>query len=78
MLGGGTELARSNWRLGPGDRAMQRALIKGYTGIADNPALQAWAKRRRAYLQARRSALTVEHLDLLYLPGVPSLSSRTA
>jgi SAM-dependent methyltransferase len=78
MLGGGTELARSNWWLGPGDRAMQRALIKGYTGIADNPALQAWAKRRRAYLQARRSALTVEHLDLLYLPGVPSLSSRTA
>jgi len=25
-----------------------------------------------AYVQARRSALTVGHLDLLYLPGVPS------
>jgi hypothetical protein len=78
MLGGGTELARSDWPLGPGDRAMQQALIKGYAGVTNDPALQAWAKRRMAYLQARRSALTVEHLDLLYLPGVPSLSSRTA
>jgi hypothetical protein len=78
MLGSGTELARSDWRLGPGDQAMQRALIKEYAGVTDDPALQAWAKRRMAYLQARRSALTVEHLDLLYLPGVPSFSSRTA
>jgi hypothetical protein len=78
MLGSGTELARSAWRLGPGDQAMQRALIKGYAGVMDDPALRAWARRRMAYLQARRSALTVEHLDLLYLPGVSSLSSRTA
>jgi hypothetical protein len=78
MLGGGTEVARSDWRLGPGDRAMQRALINGYAGVTDDPALQAWAKRRMAYLQARRSALTVEHLDLLYLPSVHSSSSRTA
>ena len=78
MLGGGTELARSDWRLGPGDRAMQRVLIKGYAGVTDDPALRAWAKRRMAYLQVRRSALTVGHLDLLYLPGVLSFSSRTA
>jgi hypothetical protein len=72
MLGDGTELARSDWRLGPGDRAMQRTLIKGYAGITDLPAVRVWAKRRTAYLQARRSTLTVGHLDLLYLPGVPS------
>jgi hypothetical protein len=78
MLGGGTELARSDWRLGPGDRAIQRALIKGYTDVTDDPALRAWAKRRMAYLQARRSGLTVGHLDLLYLPGAQSSSSRTA
>lgn len=78
MLGGGTELARSDWRLGAGDRAMQRMLIKEYTGITDTPALRAWAKRRMAHLQARRSALTVGHLDLLFLPGFPSSSSRIA
>jgi hypothetical protein len=77
MLGGGTELARSDWRLGPDDQAMQRTLIKGYAGVTELPALRVWAKRRMAYLQARRSALTVGHLDLLYLPGVPSASSRT-
>ena len=72
MLGSGTELARSDWRLGPDDQAMQRTLIKGYAGVTDLPALRVWAKRRMAYLQARRSALTVGHLDLLYLPGIPS------
>ena len=78
MLGGGAELARSDWRLGFGDRAMQRALIKGYAGVTNDPALRAWAKRRMAYLRARRSALTVGHLDLLYLPDAASSSSRTA
>jgi hypothetical protein len=57
---------------------MQRTLIKEYTGITDTPALRAWAKRRMAHLQARRSALTVGHLDLLFLPGFPSSSSRIA
>jgi hypothetical protein len=78
MLGRGADVKRSDWRLGPGDRAMQRALIKGYAGVTDDPALRVWAKRRMAHLQARRSALTVGHLDLLYLPDVPSSSSRTA
>lgn len=78
MLGGAAQLARSDWRLGPDDRAIQRALIKGYAGITDDPALRGWAKRRMAHLQTRRSALTVGHIDLLYLPGVPSSSSRTA
>jgi len=78
MLGRGAAVGRSDWRLGPGDQAIQRALIKGYAGVTDDPALRAWAKRRMAHLQARRSALTVGHLDLLYLPDVPSLSSRTA
>ncbi|MFL5280384.1 MAG: hypothetical protein ACJ8AW_05180 [Rhodopila sp.] len=78
MLGGGAELARSDWQLGLGDTTMQRALLRGYAGATDDPALRAWAKRRSAYLQARRSAVTVGHLDLLYLPSPPSSSSRTA
>ena len=72
MLGGGTESARSDWRLGPDDQTIQRTLIKGYASVTDLPALRVWAKRRMAYVQARRSALTVGHLDLLYLPSVPS------
>jgi hypothetical protein len=76
MLGRSADVGRSDWRLGPGDRAMQRALIKGYSGVTDDPALQAWAKRRLAHLRARGSALTVGHLDLLYLPDVPPSSSR--
>jgi hypothetical protein len=78
MLGRGADVGRSDWRLGPGDRAMQRALIRGYAGVTDDPALRAWGRRRMAHLQARRSVLTVGHLDLLYLPDVLSSSSRTA
>jgi len=78
MLGRGAEVGRSNWRLGPDDQAIQWALIKGYAGVTDDPALRAWAKRRVAHLLARRSTLTVGHLDLLYLPDFLSTSSRTA
>jgi hypothetical protein len=78
MLGCGAELAPSYWRLGPDDRTMQRVLIEGYVGVANDRALQAWAERRMAHVEAGRSALTVGHLDLLYLPGVPSRSNRTA
>ena len=78
ILGGGTDAGAERlaaWARRPGDAA---GIDHGLYRHADDPALQVWAKRRMAYLQARRSALTVEHLDLLYLPDVPSLSSRTA
>jgi hypothetical protein len=78
---GTLELARSDWRLGPGDDAIQRALLDGYleTASATAPsragAFRAWHGRRLRHLQAGRSELSVGHLDLLYLPAA---SCRTA
>lgn len=73
--GGTVEVSRSDWRLGPGDAAIQRALLDGYLGAASaiEPARAAafrdWHARRLAHVEADRSGLTVGHLDLLYLPG---------
>jgi SAM-dependent methyltransferase len=79
--GGALELARSDWRLGPGDGAVQRALLAGYLEAASATApsragaFRAWHGRRLRHLEAGRSELTVGHLDLLYLPAA---SRRTA
>ena len=74
-------LARSDWRLGPADDAIQGALLDGYLGAASAiapsraGAFRDWRERRARHLEAGRSELTVGHLDLLYLP---TTSGRTA
>lgn len=74
-------LARSDWRLGPADDAIQGALLDGYLGAASAVApsragaFRDWRERRARHLEAGRSELTVGHLDLLYLP---TTSGRTA
>jgi hypothetical protein len=68
-------VAPSDWRLGPGDRPIQRALLDGYAAAAASldPAraaeIAAWRERRLAVVEAGTSALTVGHLDLLLLPA---------
>ena len=66
----------SPWRLGPGDRALARALIDGWEDAALDlsppPArareIRAWAERRRQTAARGRFRLTVGHQDLLALP----------
>jgi SAM-dependent methyltransferase len=75
--GGTVGLARSDWRLRPGDAAIQRALLDGYLEAASAvaparaEAFGAWHRRRLRQVEAGRSRLTVGHLDLLYLPAAP-------
>jgi len=63
------EIGRSDWRLEPGDQAMQLALLDGWLSAAREmpscPALAPWAERRRRLIAAGRSRLTVGHRDLL-------------
>ena len=78
---GTIELARSDWRLGPADDGIQRALLDGYLEAAADAAppraeaFRDWRQRRLRHVEAGRSELTVGHLDLLYLP---TTSGRTA
>ena len=62
--------ADTAWRLGPGDAALQHALLSGYRGAAAAVApdragdIAAWASRREALIAAGNSRLTVGHTDL--------------
>lgn len=62
-------IGTSNWRLEPGDQAMQLALLEGWLGAAREmpccPDLGPWAEHRRRLITAGRSWLTVGHQDLL-------------
>lgn len=70
-LGYQVRLAASDWSLGPDQAALQAAVLDGYaaaaTEIAPDAAarIAAWHARRRALLEAGRSALRVGHRDLL-------------
>ena len=70
--------APSDWRLGPGEPALQHALIDGWYEAACEiaparaPLLEGWLARRRAHIEAGRSQLRVGHQDLLGLPRVCS------
>ncbi len=61
----------SDWRIGPGDTAMQHALLDGWLGAAREIApersgdLTAWHDRRRGLVAAGSSALSVGHVDLV-------------
>ncbi len=67
-------LERSDWRVGPDDRAMLLAMIDGVAGAARKAepdaagGVHSWAARRRAAAEQGRLGLMVGHLDLLALP----------
>ena len=62
--------ARSDWHLGPGDQALQRALVRGWFEAAcesappHRPGLESWLQRRLAHIESGRSRLTVGHIDV--------------
>ncbi|MEO3433861.1 class I SAM-dependent methyltransferase [Inquilinus sp. CAU 1745] len=59
---------QSDWVLGPGDEAIQRALLVGYadaaTAVESDEAVERWRKRRLSWIEAGRSGLIVGHCDL--------------
>ncbi|WP_281685882.1 class I SAM-dependent methyltransferase [Thalassobaculum salexigens] len=67
----GVETASSDWKVGPGETAMRRALVDGWSGAAAEIApertesIAAW----RAWASSEPRALTVGHTDQLWLPG---------
>jgi SAM-dependent methyltransferase len=64
--------ARSDWQLGPADRALVAATLEGViaaaAAIADDRRLARWAGERRRLLAEGDAGLVVGHLDLLALP----------
>ncbi len=65
--------APSDWRLGPADTALQRALLDGWLQAAaelepaEGARLAAWRRRRERHIAAGRAAALVGHIDLLGL-----------
>ena len=65
---------RSDWVLGPGDRAIQDALVAGWAEVgALTTAMSAdtiggWLARRRTHLAQGRSNLQVGHVDIFAQP----------
>lgn len=59
---------QSDWVLGPGDEAIQRALLEGYadaaTAVESAKAIESWRGRRQSWIEAGRSGLIVGHRDL--------------
>jgi SAM-dependent methyltransferase len=68
------ERARSDWRLGAGEAALQGELLRGWTQAAVESApasradFEAWLARRLAQRDAGCLQVTVGHEDLLALP----------
>jgi hypothetical protein len=74
-------LARSDWRLGRGESAVQRSLTEGWAaaaleqagsaatgGQALTAAIARWHDQRRTDIAAGRSRVRVGHHDALLLP----------
>ncbi len=65
---------RSDWRIGPEDMAMHRALIEDAVRPCcelvpqQSGRIEAWAERRHRLLEEGACRLTVGHVDLLALP----------
>lgn len=77
LLDGGPgelRVARSDWRLGAGEAALQDELLRGHAAAAAELApgrtaeLGAWAERRLAARPRPGAGVRVGHLDLLFLP----------
>lgn len=68
------QVACSDWRIGPQERAMQDRMIDGFMTAATAAAPEAqntiagWSARRRAQAAAGRLRLSVGHRDCLALP----------
>ena len=68
------ETAQSDWRLGPQDRQLQRALLEGWIGAAIEIApeqagvLGHWAERRNEQIASGRATFVVGHTDLVGWP----------
>jgi len=66
--GYGVRTARSDWRLGPGDDAMLRAVTAGFAAVAPADSA-AWQGARARRIAAGALILRVGHVDILGLPG---------
>jgi hypothetical protein len=70
-LGYGVTARRSDWRLAPGARDIQKTLIGGWLEAClelaphRRAALEAWHRRRIAHVDAGRSTLLVGHVDIV-------------
>lgn len=66
---------RSDWVIGCGERAIQRALVDDWSAAAravsprDAAAVDAWRRQRLARIDEGASSLVVGHQDLLALPS---------
>ncbi len=61
-------LRTSDWRLGPADTPLLRALLGGILAAIERPP-ESWSALRQQQLAAGELRLTVGHVDLLALPG---------
>lgn len=60
-------IARSDWRLGPGDRVLLEAVTAGFAAVAP-AAGAAWLPARHRQIAAGALSLTIGHVDILGLP----------
>jgi SAM-dependent methyltransferase len=60
-------MVRSDWRLGPGDNAMLRAVTDGFAAVAPADS-GAWRGARARQIAAGALTLRVGHVDILGLP----------
>jgi hypothetical protein len=88
-VGYGVEQGRSDWLLGPADRAIQLELLAGMAAAAGETGdiglvdLMAWLTRRRDTVAAGVAEMTVGHVDLFAVPtarrwGEKSQSNNTS
>ena len=61
-------VARSDWRVGPGDGELLRALTAGFAAVAP-AAGGAWLRIRTEQIAAGTLSATVGHVDILALPS---------
>ncbi|MGH6770963.1 MAG: class I SAM-dependent methyltransferase [Xanthobacteraceae bacterium] len=64
---------RSDWVLGPGDKAIQNEIIAGFAQAArecgmPDERIEAWLAARRALIASGSSHLRIGHLDIFALP----------
>ena len=73
-LGYAVDSGKSDWRLGPDDREIQRELVAGWasaareTGALRAADIDAWVLRREEKITAGRSSISVGHVDFFGRP----------